>query len=95
MQQPELRLNVHGSGDIDVQGQVQHVTVQVAGSGDVHAGQLRAQDVTCSVAGSGDAVVLAEKSVHASVAGSGSIRVLGAPPVRRTHVVGSGDIWFG
>jgi hypothetical protein len=94
LQQSVLDVGVQGSGDITAFGQVEHLDAEVAGSGDVDAGELVAMSADLSVAGSGDIDAYVTQSVKASVAGSGDIVVRGNPPIRDHSVAGSGDIKF-
>jgi hypothetical protein len=66
----------------------------VAGSGDIIASVLRAQNLKLSVAGSGDITInqLLATHVDASIAGSGDIRIAGQAQSLRASVAGSGDV---
>ena len=94
LQQSALDVCVQGSGDITAFGKVEHLDAEVAGSGDVDAGELMAMSAKLSVAGSGDIDAYVTQSVRARVAGSGDIVVRGNPPIRDHSVAGSGDIKF-
>lgn len=94
LQQSALDVGVQGSGDITAFGKVEHLDAEVAGSGDVDAGELMAMSAKLSVAGSGDIDAYVTQSVRARVAGSGDIVVRGNPPIRNHSVAGSGNIKF-
>ena len=94
LRQAGLDLEIEGSGDITVYGQVAHLDVQIAGSGDVDASELVADRASLSVAGSGDIEAFVRSEVRARVAGSGDIVVRGNPPRRDHSVAGSGKIKF-
>ncbi|WP_316893666.1 GIN domain-containing protein [Ralstonia mannitolilytica] len=94
LRQDALDLEIQGSGDITVSGEVTRLHVQVAGSGDVDASELIAESADLSVAGSGDIEAFVRSDVRARVAGSGDIVVRGNPPRRDDRVAGSGKIKF-
>jgi hypothetical protein len=91
--QPDTKLSIEGSGDIQADAKVERLTVRVAGSGDVTAtGSAGALDV--DLEGSGDVKLsgLATKSAHVKIDGSGNVEV--APQdASRVDVIseGSGD----
>jgi hypothetical protein len=91
--QPDTKLSIEGSGDIQADAKVERLTVRVAGSGDVTAtGSAGALDV--NLEGSGDVKLsgLATKSAHVKIDGSGNVEV--APQdASRVDVIseGSGD----
>ncbi len=92
IEEPELILQISGSGDIEVDGVCEDLTASVAGCGDIDAEELIAQHVVVNVAGSGDAVVTAKQSVRASVSGSGDIKVKGKPLQKQISERGSGSV---
>mgnify|MGYP000244645708 CR=1 FL=1 len=92
IEEPELILQISGSGDIEVDGVCDDLTASVSGSGDIDAEELIAQHVVVNVAGSGDAVVTAKQSVAASVTGSGDIKVKGKPKQQKVSERGSGSV---
>ncbi len=94
LSQTELEIDIQGSGDVYAQGEVDHLRADVQGSGAVKAKRLNARQATLKVAGSGDIKALVREKVKARVAGSGDVKIFGNPPVRDTHVAGSGDIRF-
>lgn len=94
------RMVFHGTvgsfvmGDISAYGQVAHLDVEIASSGDVDASELIADHASLSIAGSGDIGAFVRSEVRARVAGSGDIVVRGDPPRRDHSVAGSGKIKF-
>lgn len=92
--QHSLTLQLAGSGDIDINGQLDRLTADVTGSGTIRSNKLIAQSVDCSVTGSGTISAQCLQSVRARVTGSGNIIVHGAPVARDTGVTGSGNIRF-
>lgn len=94
LKQPAFDVKVRGSGSLTATGQVDHLSADVAGSGDVDAQQLLVHSATLSVSGSGDIKVNVSHAVRAHVKGSGDIVVRGNPTIRDHKVEGSGDIQF-
>jgi hypothetical protein len=92
IQEPELNLNVKGSGDIKVNGVCTKLTASVEGSGDIDSEELISQNLLVNVSGSGNAIATAKHSVIASVAGSGNIKVKGKPKTQQVSESGSGRV---
>jgi len=92
MSGPELAIELPGSGHIEAEGKVDHVSITVAGSGDVVANQLKAHTADVTLLGSGNISLFADQSLQANLAGSGNIRYEGNPPQVTKNVTGSGDI---
>lgn len=86
-----LLVKIAGSGGVKLAGQMNTLTVSVAGSGDVDAAALKVKGATVSVAGSGDVTVNASDTLDARVSGSGDVRYLGSPKLA-TQVSGSGSV---
>lgn len=94
LKQEQINLHIQGSGDIRASGVVRKVHGLIQGSGDLKLKKLLAEDADLTVQGSGDIGATVSKSATATVQGSGDITIFGNPPIRRTHVAGSGDIEF-
>jgi hypothetical protein len=92
LDQENLELEIVGSGDIDVSGQVQTLMAKIIGSGDIDALELIAEQADLRISGSGDIEAFVTQAVSAVVQGSGDIRVKGNPPKRSKQVLGSGSI---
>lgn len=82
---------ISGSGNMQLSGRVDQLTLAVSGSGNLDAGALQAKSANVSVTGSGNATVNATDTLDAKVSGSGDIRYLGTPKLTQ-HVSGSGSI---
>ena len=89
---PDLRIDLPGSGEITVEGAVDHLTVDVAGSGRVTCDQLKARSVNAALSGSGNINVNASEALDASISGSGAIRYEGNPARVTKSITGSGTI---
>lgn len=86
-----VEAKISGSGRIELAGGTPSFTAHVAGSGDVDAGRLAAQDATATISGSGSVRIQAQRSLSATIAGSGDIGYYGDPKVEQ-RVAGSGRV---
>ena len=75
----DLKIDIKGAGDVDIEGKCGALELELKGAGDVDAKDLKCEDVEVAVKGVGEAVVYASKSVDADVSGIGSITVYGEP----------------
>jgi hypothetical protein len=87
-----IRVDLSGSGDINVSGTADSADMTLGGSGKINGEQLKADSVKVGVDGSGDARVFASEQLDAEVGGSGSIRYSGNPEQVSKNVSGSGSI---
>lgn len=85
-------LDVHGSGDSILQGEVKNLLVTISGSGNVNAKNLNADNVKVIIKGSGDATVYAAQTIDAAISGSGNVQYYGAPKQITQTIRGSGAI---
>jgi hypothetical protein len=76
------RFNLAGSGDISIHGRTEELDIELVGSGDVDASDLRSGDCTVKVVGSGDVVVNCNGNYNAQVTGSGELHNTGNAGVR-------------
>ncbi len=90
--QPELRVNIKGSGNSSATGIADTVNLSISGSGDARFEGLTAQSVTVKIRGSGDAKVTAKANADVSISGSGNVELSGQPVIRREEIKGSGRI---
>jgi len=90
--QPELRLNIRGSGSVVANGTTQAVDLEISGSGSGRLKDLIAQSAQVEIRGSGDAEVTAQADADVSISGSGDVDLYGHPTMRRSQVRGSGSI---
>lgn len=75
----ELKIDIKGAADLDIEGTCGSLELELKGAGDVDAEDLKCENVEVAVKGVGEAVVFASKSVDADVSGIGSITVYGEP----------------
>lgn len=91
----QLSLAIHGSGDMQATGRTRQLDVSIYGSGNARLGGLTAADVNAALYGSGSATVRASGELDAQVVGSGTLRYLGQPASVRRQRIGSGRIIAG
>jgi hypothetical protein len=87
-----VQFELPGSGNITAQGEAEHVTVSISGSGVVVCDALKAQSVDATINGSGDISVYASKDLSATIRGSGTVRYLGDPEKVSQAIPGSGSV---
>ena len=75
----ELKIDIKGAGDLDIEGTCGSLELELKGAGDVDAEDLKCENVEVAVKGVGEAVVFASETVDADVSGIGSITVYGEP----------------
>lgn len=73
-------------------GEATELKCNVAGSGDIHAFELKTKNVEASVAGSGDIKIYCDGVLTAKVTGSGDIKYNGNPTSEESKIVGSGSV---
>jgi len=84
--------SISGSGDMELDGEVDELEIRISGSGDIDARQLIAGDAEVIISGSGSIKVHAKENLECRVSGSGDIYYYGDPEHISTHVSGSGSI---
>lgn len=87
-----LTSGISGSGYTVLSGTAKEYEVQVSGSGDVKAYELKADDVHASISGSAKIKVYANNSLTARISGSGGVRYMGPATKIDSKVSGSGSV---
>jgi hypothetical protein len=82
---------ISGSGQIEVAGAVDELTVGISGSGRFEGEDLFAATGTADVSGSGHAIVNVSDNLEAEISGSGTVEYIGDPDLN-SSISGSGDI---
>jgi hypothetical protein len=85
-------VNVSGSGDVELTGKTDALSIDLSGSGAIRARRLRAGTVAASVSGSGAVQVTATDALAADISGSATIDYWGSPKSVTRDVTGSGTI---
>lgn len=88
----EFEYEVGGSSDATLSGTVDEIHIEISGSGDVDARNLKAKRAYVEIAGSGDVDVWADELFEGNIYGSGDIAYYGNPEKVTRQVFGSGDI---
>ncbi len=90
--QPELQVNIKGSGNSTATGITDAVNLSISGSGEARFEGLTAKTATVQIRGSGDAKVTAQADADVSIYGSGNVELSGHPTMKRAEIKGSGRI---
>ena len=90
--QPDLAIEINGSGEVTGTGKTQALSLAIAGSGDAALAQMTTQDAAISIAGSGNAEVAAKGAVQVDIAGSGDVVLTEKPASLSSNIDGSGDL---
>ncbi len=86
-----LGVLIAGSGNIKLDGECKRSDVEISGSGDVVAGDMKCAEGSAVVKGSGNSLVNISDKLKASVFGSGNIDYAGQPRIDK-ETKGSGEI---
>lgn len=84
--------HISGSGDLELEGNANNLTLQVSGSGEIDAFRMHAKNVKISVAGSGEIHVNALENLDVSISGSGTVIYRGDPQ-KNISIAGSGEVY--
>ena len=92
IQQDQLRIGIHGSGDVRGNGQAERLDLTIAGSGNADFGQLSVKRLRVVIAGSGNADAAPQEDADVVIAGSGEVHLHRQPKHLSQKVVGSGRV---
>lgn len=90
--QPDLVLEINGSGGVEAQGKARKLELRVSGSGEADLRSLDTGDAKIALAGSGEARVAPHGATEVDVAGSGDVYLTSKPTVLSSNVAGSGEV---
>ncbi len=90
----EFTYELHGAGDLFLEGRVDELEIELQGAGSVDARDLVAGTVEVDLCGAGSVKVHATESFRGDLSGVGSIDVFGDPRRVRERVSGIGSIDF-
>lgn len=90
--QPELQVNIKGSGSSSATGITDAVNLSISGSGQARFEKLITKSATVEIRGSGHAKIAAQADADVSIYGSGNVELSGKPTIRRAEIRGSGRI---
>ena len=88
---PEFTVWVQGSGDVRAAGQVERLSANISGSGDLALQGLHVRTAQVQISGSGDVEVDVADKLNVQVSGSGDVRYHGSPSTQ-AHISGSGSV---
>lgn len=86
-----LRVDMSGSGTVDLSGSAVEQDIQVSGSGRYDAADLPSQKVTAKISGSGQVALAVSRELKIDISGSGMVTYSGDPSVQQ-DVSGSGRV---
>lgn len=88
---PTIHSNISGTGDIYLAGETKNSKIDIAGSGNYHAEDLKSENAKVKIAGSGDASLFADSTLDINIAGVGNVNYKGNASVTQ-NIAGSGKI---
>ena len=88
----ELKMDLSGSSQCTVSGQVNKLTVRAGGAAAVHAAGLKAHSVQVDLSGSSQVDVEAVQSITGGASGSASVRYHGNPTTQAVQTSGSASV---
>ena len=80
-----------GTGDINMKGEAESMTIYNEGTGDIESYDLFIEDAVIEIVGSGDVQINASNSLKIKISGSGDVYYKGAPTIDVT-IEGSGKV---
>lgn len=87
-----LAVDVSGTGQLELDGAVDAMTMDLSGSAQVDAKDLVTRATTLTISGTGSVDVHATKQIDIDISGVGSVTVYGKPAKVSKHVTGTGSI---
>jgi Putative auto-transporter adhesin, head GIN domain len=88
----KLDIEIIGSMDLTADGKVKNGKIIIAGSGNVHASNLKMDNASVQISGSGNVDVFATEQVDATIYGTGNILHSGDPKKVKPNVFGIGKV---
>ena len=88
---PQVDCNISGTGDIYISGETRSSKIEIAGSGNYHAEDLKSESTSVKIAGTGDARVFADRILNITIAGVGNVYYKGNASVTQ-NIAGTGKI---
>lgn len=87
----KLRVDMQGSGSVELSGRATDERARMAGSGQYRAADLGADKVDIKLEGASDVQVMARERLYVRMSGAGSVRYRGDPKLS-TSIDGSGTV---
>jgi putative autotransporter adhesin-like protein len=92
MKADSFEFDLSGACDLDIEGKVDYLEIDLHGAGDINARDLEAKEVECYVSGAGDVDLTVSEKIDARISGVGKISYWGDPEDAKTRVSGIGVI---
>jgi hypothetical protein len=86
-----LRVDISGSGTVNLSGSAVEQDIEVSGSGRYEAAELPSQKAVAEISGSGEIEVAASRELTVDISGSGTVTYSGDPSVQQS-ISGSGRL---
>jgi hypothetical protein len=86
-----LSAYIDGSGDMDLNGEVENLDIEIDGNGDIRAEGISAQNCNARIDGSGDVIVDVEEDLYVVINGSGTVCYKSNPNIVK-KIDGSGRV---
>lgn len=90
--QPDLALEISGSGRVQAKGTVDRLSITVSGSGRALMGELATKELALRISGSGKIEAAPKDAADIHISGAGTVKLLTRPTRLTSHVSGSGRI---
>ena len=90
--QPDLKLEIEGAGEIKADGKTDRLKLEMAGAGDAKLGELTAREVRVEMAGANEAVIAPQDDLHVHIAGMGEVKLVTEPKHIESDIAGAGHI---
>jgi hypothetical protein len=88
---PTINSSISGTGDIYLSGETRNSKINIAGSGNYHADDLKSENVRVDIAGTGDAHIFSDSTLDIHIAGVGDVYYKGSASITQS-IAGSGKI---
>lgn len=92
---PSFEVDISGSGQVTLEGQVNTLNGDISGSGKIYARELEAERAMLDISGSGRAHVCAHELVRGDISGSGRVTYYCDPDKVERDISGSGKVRAG
>lgn len=89
----EFALSLSGTGNIEVMGKTGTFFLDLSGSGDVIARELKAETVDVNIEGTGNATVFASEQLKAEIGGVADVHYFGNPKEVVQEIYGVGTLY--
>ena len=94
LNEDKFTASISGSGNMDLDGTVEHCVLSLRGSGNFDALPLKSNNLEVALSGSGNIFCTAINSAQVQLSGSGNVKVYGKPIHKSQNRTGSGNISF-